>query len=327
MRFFNLQLLFLDEPTTGLDSHSASNLIHLLKDVAAKNCAILCTIHQPSSEVFALFDVVIFMKAGRIFYQGPVARINTYYAEHDRRIPENFNPADFVMNLSQVLAGDELEKLFFPIPDYALVEQGSSQRREESHLEFQVQSSFFKQMFELSWREMVATKRDTTALIVRFAVTILLNLLYGLIFLDAGGKDNGDQRDFSAHVGAVLMTMIGCMFGTAQPIMLAFPFERPMFLREVTTGTCKSMCFLFSVLTTVLSNISVFYVYYRYNYRVLDKQAGGGSSPDHHSDASRVAAHVFHDGPPRQLLPVSRGWLWPGHDVQLPRDGAGLRAL
>ena len=252
MRFFNRQLLFLDEPTTGLDSHSASNLIHLLKDVAAKNCAILCTIHQPSSEVFALFDVVIFMKAGRIFYQGPVSRINTYYAEHDRRIPENFNPADFVMNLSQVLAGDELEKLFFPIPDYALVEQGSSQRREESHLEFQVQSSFFKQMFELSWREMVATKRDTTALIVRFAVTILLNLLYGLIFLDAGGKDNGDQRDFSAHVGAVLMTMIGCMFGTAQPIMLAFPFERPMFLREVTTGTCKSLCFLFSVLASVL---------------------------------------------------------------------------
>eukprot|EP01032_Pedospumella_encystans_P012093 gene12093-14012_t len=241
-------LLFLDEPTTGLDSHSASNLIHLLKDVAAKNCAILCTIHQPSSEVFALFDVVIFMKAGRIFYQGPVSRINTYYAEHDRRIPENFNPADFVMNLSQVLAGDELEKLFFPIPDYALVEQGSSQRREESHLEFQVQSSFFKQLLELSWREAVATKRDTTALIVRFAVTILLNLLYGLIFLDAGGKDNGDQRDFSAHVGAVLMTMIGCMFGTAQPIMLAFPFERPMFLREVTTGTYTTTAYLISKL-------------------------------------------------------------------------------
>ncbi len=243
---FILQLLFLDEPTTGLDSHSASNLIHLLKDVAAKNCAILCTIHQPSSEVFALFDVVIFMKAGRIFYQGPVSRINTYYAEHDRPVPENFNPADFVMNLSQVLSGDELEKLFFPIPDYALVEQGSSQRREESHLEFQVQSSFFKQLFELSWREAVATIRDTGALIARFSVAILLNLLYGLIFLGVGGKDNGNNTNFSNHVGGVILAMLSCMFGTATPVMLAFPFERPIYLREVTTGTCTSIkwCFL-----------------------------------------------------------------------------------
>ena len=237
--FFKSQLLFLDEPTTGLDSHSASNLIRLLKDIAAKNSAILCTIHQPSSEVFALFDVVIFMKAGRIFYQGSVSRINTYYAERDRPVPENFNPADFVMNLSQALSGDDLEKLFVPIPDYALVEQGSSQRREESHLEFQVQSSFFKQLLELSWREAVSTRRDTGAMITRFAVTILLNLLYGLIFLNAGGKDNGNQQNFNAHVGGVLFIMLSCMFGTATPVMLTFPFERPMYMREVATGTCK----------------------------------------------------------------------------------------
>jgi len=235
----SLQLLFLDEPTSGLDSHSASNLVHLLKIIASKNSAILCTIHQPSSEVFALFDIVIFMKAGRIFYQGPVSRINTYYAEHDRRVPENYNPADFVMNLSQALSGDDLEKLFVPIPDYALAEAGASSRLEEEHLEFQVQSGFHKQLGQLAWREAVNTKRDVAALITRFSVTVILNLLYGLIFLGAGGKDNGDDKNFSAHTGAILMTMIYSMFGSAQPIMLGFPFERPMFLREVTTGTCK----------------------------------------------------------------------------------------
>ena len=196
------QLLFLDEPTSGLDSHSASNLVHLLKIISAKNnSAILCTIHQPSSEVFALFDIVIFMKAGRIFYQGSVARINTYYAEHDRPVPENFNPADFVMNLSQALSGDELEKLFVPIPDYALAEAGASSRLEEEHLEFQVQSGFHKQLGQLAWREAVNTKRDVAALITRFSVTVILNLLYGLIFLGAGGKDNGAPGERKYHPG------------------------------------------------------------------------------------------------------------------------------
>ena len=181
------------------------------------------------------------MKAGRIFYQGPVSRINTFYAERDHPVPENFNPADFVMNLSQVLAGDELEKLFFPIPDYALLEQGSSQTREESHLEFQVQSSILKQLLNLSWREAVATRRDTTALATRFSVAILLNLLYGLIFLGVGGKDNGNNTNFSNHLGGLILAMLSCMFGTATPVMLAFPFERPMYLREVATGTCKRM--------------------------------------------------------------------------------------
>jgi len=44
-------LLFLDEPTSGLDSYSAESLVTLLKSLAADNTTILCTIHQPASEV------------------------------------------------------------------------------------------------------------------------------------------------------------------------------------------------------------------------------------------------------------------------------------
>lgn len=226
-----------------MDSHSASNLIKLLKVIAVKGSAILCTIHQPSSEVFALFDIVIFMKAGRIFYQGPVGKINTYYADLDHRCPENYNPADFVMNLCQSLTGDEAERVFMAIPDECLAEQGSSQRKEVDIVEFQVQSPFTKQMMQLAYREAINVKRDVAALCVRFGVTILLNVLYGLIFLGAGGKDNADTNNFNGHVGAVMMAMIYSMFGSAQPIMLAFPFERPMFMREYTTGTCKCFCF------------------------------------------------------------------------------------
>jgi ABC-type multidrug transport system ATPase subunit len=95
-------LLFLDEPTSGLDSHTASSLVVLLKDIAQRGSAVLCTIHQPSSEVFALFDRCIVMREGRIFYQGDVAAILPHFASLGCPCPTLYNPADFVMNLSQV---------------------------------------------------------------------------------------------------------------------------------------------------------------------------------------------------------------------------------
>jgi len=73
-------LIFLDEPTSGLDSFSAFNMIALLRVVAASNAAVICTIHQPSSEVFALFDMAIFMKDGYVLYHGPVDTLTSYFS-------------------------------------------------------------------------------------------------------------------------------------------------------------------------------------------------------------------------------------------------------
>ena len=48
--------MFCDEPTSGLDSYMAQNVIETLRDLASEGRTILSTIHQPSSEVFAMFD-------------------------------------------------------------------------------------------------------------------------------------------------------------------------------------------------------------------------------------------------------------------------------
>jgi hypothetical protein len=96
-------------------------------------------------------------------------------------------------------------------------------------------ASFSKQLYELLTRESQALVRDKAALIGRFGITIFLNLLFGLIFEGAGSRDSAEPDALPSHFGALVMVTIGSMFGTAQPVMLGFPLERPVFLREYTT--------------------------------------------------------------------------------------------
>lgn len=103
-----------------------------------------------------------------------------------------------------------------------------------------VKSSFAKQIYWLSRREMFNVYRDTTSLTARFGITIFLSIIFGVIFLNAGGRDDSIDVNFNSHFGAITMVLISSMFGPAQSVMLAFPFERPMFLREFATGTYRA---------------------------------------------------------------------------------------
>lgn len=63
-------LLFLDEPTTGLDSASAFFVTQLLRNVAFSGKTVISSIHQPSSEVFALFDDLFLLSGGETVFFG-----------------------------------------------------------------------------------------------------------------------------------------------------------------------------------------------------------------------------------------------------------------
>jgi ABC-type multidrug transport system ATPase subunit len=63
-------LMFCDEPTSGLDSFMAQNVVLVLKSMALKGKTVVTTIHQPSSEIFAMFDKVLLMAEGRVAFLG-----------------------------------------------------------------------------------------------------------------------------------------------------------------------------------------------------------------------------------------------------------------
>lgn len=63
-------ILFLDEPTTGLDSASAFFVIRALKNISYDGRIVICSIHQPSSDVFSLFDDLLLLSGGETVYFG-----------------------------------------------------------------------------------------------------------------------------------------------------------------------------------------------------------------------------------------------------------------
>lgn len=74
-------LLLCDEPTSGLDSFMAHSVLQVLKGLANKGKTIILTIHQPSSEIFGLFDKILLMAEGRIAFLGTPKEANHFFAE------------------------------------------------------------------------------------------------------------------------------------------------------------------------------------------------------------------------------------------------------
>ena len=73
-------VLFCDEPTSGLSSRDSENIIDLLKELALKGKLVFAVIHQPSSDIFKMFDKLLILDTGgyQIYYGNPVDAI-TYF--------------------------------------------------------------------------------------------------------------------------------------------------------------------------------------------------------------------------------------------------------
>lgn len=65
-------LLFLDGPTSGLDSDTAWSICSLLRRLADHVQAILCTFHQPSAVLFQMFDRLLLTEGGKVAYLGDI---------------------------------------------------------------------------------------------------------------------------------------------------------------------------------------------------------------------------------------------------------------
>jgi ABC-type multidrug transport system ATPase subunit len=70
-------ILFVDEPTSGLSSRDSENIMDLLKELSLRGKMVFVVIHQPSSDIFKMFDTLIIMDVGgfQIYYGNPVESV------------------------------------------------------------------------------------------------------------------------------------------------------------------------------------------------------------------------------------------------------------
>lgn len=112
-------VLFLDEPTSGLSSRDSENIMDLLKELSLKGKLVFVVIHQPSSDIFKMFDkLVILDTGGFLIYDGdPIDSIlyfkskihHANYNESECRVCGNVNPEQ-IFNIVESNVLDEYGK-------------------------------------------------------------------------------------------------------------------------------------------------------------------------------------------------------------------------
>ncbi|XP_054840129.1 broad substrate specificity ATP-binding cassette transporter ABCG2-like [Eublepharis macularius] len=96
-------VLFLDEPTTGLDASTANAVLLLLKRLSRRGRTIIFSIHQPRYSIFKLFDSLTLLALGKVLYHGPAKKALEYFRSVGYECEPFNNPADFFLD---VINGD-----------------------------------------------------------------------------------------------------------------------------------------------------------------------------------------------------------------------------
>ncbi|XP_076166932.1 protein scarlet-like isoform X3 [Ptiloglossa arizonensis] len=256
-------ILFLDEPTTGQDSHSANSLISQLKTFAAQGRTVLCTIHQPSSAIFNSFDRIILIAEGRVAFAGSTERAIEFFASQGYECPRNYNPADFLITI--VATGSPAENgegdVARKVCDMFLTSEAADEinyilMKEiqlENSSDFQATSKLFldsksvihkgprycSRLYWLVYRDVLQVLRDPSVQIIRILQKVIPGLiveplLFTTIIYWLAGLRNSVEA-FGLTLIVLLLTInvstaCGCFFSAAfesVPLAMAYlvPFD------------------------------------------------------------------------------------------------------
>ncbi|XWS11987.1 hypothetical protein CRYUN_Cryun37aG0051900 [Craigia yunnanensis] len=204
----NPSIIFMDEPTSGLDARAAAIVMRTVRNTVDTGRTVVCTIHQPSIDIFEAFDELLLMKrGGQVIYSGPLGRNSHKIIEYFESIPgipkikEKYNPATWMLEVSSVAAEIRLRIDFaehyksssLHQRNKALVKELSTPPPGAKDLYFATQysQSTWGQFKSCLWKQWWTYWRSPDYNLVRYFFTLVSALLVGTIFWQVGTKRSG----------------------------------------------------------------------------------------------------------------------------------------
>lgn len=216
----NPDILFLDEPTTGLDATAAIFLIKTLKNLAQfKKKTFVITIHQPRSDIFFMFDYLCILTRGEVMFCDSTRQVVSYFNNYLKyEIPDtNVNVADWLVDLTSVdnTRGPKIEtqtlqrienfknkwNLYCELSEeyhsstIAMIDSKLKLRSEKhspltslTKKSANFRPSLFQEIMILTKRDLLLTSRDPVSTISAILESMLLSFIVGWIFYRPTGS-------------------------------------------------------------------------------------------------------------------------------------------
>ncbi|MFS7980698.1 putative ABC-type maltose transporter [Helianthus anomalus] len=253
----NPSIIFMDEPTSGLDARAAAIVMRTVRNTVDTGRTVVCTIHQPSIDIFESFDELFLMKrGGQEIYVGPIGRnsceLIKYFEDIEgvAKIKDGYNPATWMLEVStssqELALGVDFAEIYQNSELYrrnkALIAELSIPGPGTADLYFPTQysQSFFVQCFACLWKQRQSYWRNPSYTAVRFAFTVFIAIMFGTMFWDLGGKRKTQQELFNA-MGSMYAASLFLSVQNASAVQPVVDIERTVFYRERAAGMYSAL--------------------------------------------------------------------------------------
>lgn len=257
----NPDILLLDEPTSGLDSFTAGSILQVLQTLAQEGKTVICTIHQPRSDLFGQFgSVLLLSKGGHVAYDGQAKNMVQYFTDLGYPCPDLTNPADHVLDLVSVnlqmqwKEDEDRKRVDKLLSEWARVEKehfNAGLVRENTPsfdpktLVPRKPAAFQTAYFILLQRGTIALSRSPQVYIARLTQPVGIGVVLVLFFTPLRSSYIGIFNRFGLVQQVLSLYFVGVLNN-----MASYPFERDVFYREQDDGLYGVLPF-FAVYTTL----------------------------------------------------------------------------
>ncbi|CAN6243538.1 unnamed protein product [Urochloa humidicola] len=258
----NPSIIFMDEPTSGLDARAAAIVMRTVRNTVDTGRTVVCTIHQPSIDIFEAFDELFLMKrGGEEIYVGPLGRNSCHLIDYFegiqgvKKIKDGYNPATWMLEVTTLAQEDILGINFAEVyrnsdlyrRNKCLIGELSTPPPGSKDLYFPTQysQSFLTQCMACLWKQHKSYWRNPSYTATRIFFTTVIALIFGTIFLNLG-KKIGSRQDLFNSLGSMYAAVIFIGIQNGQTVQPIVDVERTVFYREKAAGMYSALPYAFA---------------------------------------------------------------------------------